>query len=264
MTTCRCPLGPPIERAILEEDGTGQSDPEMAELAIGLDRLGIPARFVPAKRLHRRQEPVKPTTLVAGSIPYVRAGLAALGIKPPPFEEYPACLRPYLGRRFWSCTVSDLLRDIETAGRPAVFAKPEFRRKRFTGHVFAAPEDRVHLEGASRHTRLRCAEVVEWLTEHRIFVHFGEVVGIRPYAGNENLAIDLDCAREAIAILEASGWTSRAYAADFGLLSDGRTALVELNDAWGLGSWGLDPDVYTSLIMTRWRELTGSRFDRFP
>ena len=42
---------------------------------------------------------------------------------------------------------------------------------------------------------------------------------------------------------------------DFGLLTSGETALVEWNDAFALGSYDLDPQLYTDLILTRWEEL---------
>lgn len=59
----------------------------------------------------------------------------------------------------------------------------------------------------------------------------------------------------AIDILEHSGNANCAYGIDFGVLADGDTALIELNDGFSLGSYGLDPAVYADLILARWTEL---------
>ncbi|MFN7976011.1 MAG: ATP-grasp domain-containing protein [Acidobacteriota bacterium] len=56
--------------------------------------------------------------------------------------------------------------------------------------------------------------------------------------------------------LQAGAGRARAgYGIDFGVLADGRTALVEMNDGYGLGSYALDPDLYTDLLVARWEEL---------
>jgi hypothetical protein len=38
-------------------------------------------------------------------------------------------------------------------------------------------------------------------------------------------------------------------------LAQGDTALIELNDGFSLGSYGLDRSVYADLILARWTEL---------
>ena len=44
------------------------------------------------------------------------------------------------------------------------------------------------------------------------------------------------------------------YGINFGVTSKGETLLVEVNEA--LGCYGLFPDLYVKLIITRWAELT--------
>ena len=48
----------------------------------------------------------------------------------------------------------------------------------------------------------------------------------------------------------------RAYVLDFGATSDGETRLVEANDAYALGHYGLASVLYARLIDARWEELT--------
>lgn len=48
-----------------------------------------------------------------------------------------------------------------------------------------------------------------------------------------------------------------AYSLDFGVTADGRTLLVEANDAFALGAYGLEPVVYARMLEDRWLELVG-------
>lgn len=42
---------------------------------------------------------------------------------------------------------------------------------------------------------------------------------------------------------------------DFGVTSDGRTLLIEMNDGYSLGAYGLEPELYAKLLTARWAEL---------
>ena len=46
-----------------------------------------------------------------------------------------------------------------------------------------------------------------------------------------------------------------AYGIDFGVLSSGQTALIEVNDGYSLGAYAIEAKSYTDLLMTRWHEL---------
>lgn len=49
------------------------------------------------------------------------------------------------------------------------------------------------------------------------------------------------------------------YLADFGLTDEGRTVLIEINDGYALGSYGLFYLDYAKLLAVRWAELTGTQ-----
>ena len=48
------------------------------------------------------------------------------------------------------------------------------------------------------------------------------------------------------------------YALDIGLTSDGETIIIEVNDGYSRGCYGLDPLLYAKLLSARWAELTGT------
>lgn len=56
-------------------------------------------------------------------------------------------------------------------------------------------------------------------------------------------------------------WVDRpnACSMDVCVTSDGRTLLVELNDAYALGSYGLNSILYAKFISARWSQLLGRR-----
>jgi hypothetical protein len=244
-----------IRRAFIQEGGSGRSGPEERDLIAGLGDRGILAELFTKKKLARRQLPLDMETLVAGEVPVVSGALKQLGIEPPVPNDYPVSLQPLLCRRVWSSTVRRLIDELHGGtGRPA-FAKPSDRLKRFTGRVFATPDDLFYLEGASRSMPILCAEVVDWLVEYRAYVIRGEVVGILHYGGNPAIDIDRVVVADAVRHLEQSGEATAGYGIDFGVLADGRTALVEWNDGFSLGSYGLEPGLYTELILARWCEL---------
>ncbi|WP_181243723.1 ATP-grasp domain-containing protein [Chamaesiphon polymorphus] len=107
----------------------------------------------------------------------------------------------------------------------------------------------------SRREELLCADVVTWLSEYRVYVVNSEIRSVDWYAGDREVAIDLNVVRAAIATLHAAGESYAGYAIDFGVLATGKTALVEMNDGFALGAYSIDSKNYTDLIWARWAEL---------
>ncbi|HBE21069.1 MAG TPA: DUF4343 domain-containing protein [Cyanobacteria bacterium UBA11149] len=220
----------------------------------------IPVQLFVEKHLFRKKLQLNKNILVAGYIPVVLNALCQLGIEPPKPNDYPPSLQPFLGRRIWQSTVRDIIRGFSQSYYPIaspIFVKPSGKLKRFTGRVFESERDLFYLEGVSKHLPVYCSEVVRWLSEYRVFAIKSKIVGIQHYSGDPSISINEDIVVNAIECLEKSGEATAAYAIDFGVIENNRTALVELNDGFAIGSYGLDKTVYTDLIITRWCELTG-------
>ncbi|WP_426753828.1 ATP-grasp domain-containing protein [Myxococcus sp. Y35] len=247
-----------IRSAFIQEYGAGRMEPEMRALLDELLARGIPVETFTEKRLSRGQLPLARDVLVAGDVPTVLGALRQLGIDAPETQDYPPSLSPFLHRRVWRSTVRQLTADVLYGSVPPVFAKPRGRRKRFTGHVFARADDLLYLERASASTDILCSEVVRWLSEYRAFVVRGDIVGIRNYGGDPSQRVDEESVRQAIQCLESAGEGTAGYAVDFGVLEPGQTALVEWNDGFSLGAYGLERGPYTDLTLARWLELTQS------
>lgn len=251
-------LRPVIRLAFVQEEGNGLLDPEMRQVADELGRRGVPVQLFTEKRLTRRQLALAPDTLVVGYVPVVLGALHQLGVPAPAPNDYPACLRPLLHRRVWESTVGEVIDSVHDGRFDRAFVKPKGRLKHFTGVVVESPADLYRLGNTSRRQPTYCAEVVAWRSEHRFFVIEGRIVGARAYAGDGAAAPEGGVVAEAIRALLVAGEAPAGFGIDFGVLASGATALVEMNDGFSLGAYGLEDALYTDLVTARWCQLTGA------
>ncbi len=220
-------------------------------------RRDIRVELFTRKRIDRRQLPLDTRSYVFGDVDCAQGAMRQLGIAVPVPDYYPDVLAPYLHRRIWRERLGDLRTGIEPGGRP-IFAKPALRPKLFTGMVFSGPGDFYFANGASRNEPVWCSEVVEWRSEYRVYVMDGQILSIDHYDGDPSVAIDRVVVERAIADLAGSGLALAGYGIDFGVLATGQTALVEANEGYALGAYGIDGDLYAALTFARWRELLGT------
>lgn len=239
----------------MQELGQGRLGDEARIVAEELARRGLPTTFFHAKEIARRRLPLDRGCFVVGDVDCVHGALRQLGVDAPTPDDYPESLRPWLRRRVWRATVRDVLRSVNEG--TAVFAKPAEALKRFTGRVFATPADTSALHGVSGRAPVWCAETVAWRSEFRAYVVRGEVVALAHYDGDESAPPDGAVLRAALDALSAAGAAPAGYGIDFGVLATGETALVEKNEGYALGAYGIDGAAYTALLLARWSEILG-------
>ncbi len=187
--------------------------------------------------------------VVVGGIGVVRSHLAALGVDAPDID-YPEELAGFLGRKVWGSTIDQVSCDVDSW---PLFVKP-VEEKRFTGCVVHSTADLVG-KGCSRENfDVICSDVVSMVSECRCFVRRGEILDVRHYRGDWSVAPNRKVVEEAI---EAYTSAPAGYAADFAVTAEGETILVEVNDGYALGSYGLWHDLYAQLLSARWSELVG-------
>ena len=165
--------------------------------------------------------------------------------------SYPPELAAYYDRKIWRTQ----LKYMHNASYP-LFIKP-VRDKAAHGMVFSSFQELISSEYASLSpdSEILCSTVVEFISEWRCFVLYGEIVGVRCYRGDHRIWPDDTVISDAVYDFV---YGPAAYALDFGVTADGRTLLVEMNDAIALGCYGLQDDLYAKLLSARWAELTGT------
>lgn len=188
--------------------------------------------------------------VVVGGLGVVQHALARFGVRPEPID-YPEDLAGFLGRRVWTSTIDEV--SCSPDAWP-VFVKPIDDEKRFTGVVVRGTKDLVGCGTSGYNPRVYCSDPVNFIAEWRCFVRYGTVLDVRPYQGDWHACIDGSVVDAAV-----RSYTSApaGYAMDFGVTDDGRTLLVEVNDGYALGCYGLQHNLYAKLLAARWAELVG-------
>ncbi|HDI3137159.1 TPA: ATP-grasp domain-containing protein [Vibrio cholerae] len=198
--------------------------------------------------------------LVVGNVHFVHRCLSALGITHECIDYYPECLRPFLHREIRSLSAMELVNLIQSSKKSDVFAKPK-ELKLFTGKVFSFNSNIDELLNLPPDTPLLVSPVKKFLCEYRIYIINHQIVASCRYDDNpdDDLAIDMGVVSSAIDELQRNSFEPVAYCLDFGLLSNGKTALVEVTDGYALGRYrGINDSDYFKLLKLRWDQLVGT------
>lgn len=197
--------------------------------------------------------PITKESIVVGWIRTVRKAFSVLEVADPPEVSIPPSLAEYAGRKTWTTTLGDLRKSDDNS---KIFIKPLEGHKLFTGHVRTGEmKDLIATAMCPDETNVLCSEVVNFISEYRGFVLDGKLIGLKHYAGDFRKMIDVSVVEEAITKYKDA---PVAHSIDFGLTDDGRTLLVEVNDAFSLGSYGLDRVWYARMIEARWDQIVGN------
>ena len=194
------------------------------------------------------QLPLDASTVVHGNIGTVRTALRRIGVTPPEIINLPSELESFAGRDLWETTLGEI-RKLENL---PVFIKPLREGKTFTGHVVYTFCDLLETAALADDYAILAQGVLHFGSEWRVFVLKGEVLGIGNYKGNPLIFPD---AKRIEAIIAAYENPIVAHSVDVGIDELGETYLIEMNDAYALGHYGLPSVAYASMIKARWDEM---------
>jgi len=209
--------------------------------------LDMGAEIVPFCTPQGLQESVA-EDIVVGYVGTIRDRLYQLGFETPEMD-YPNELSDYLGRKIWKSNINTISNHSELW---PVFVK-SIEDKRITGKVIASIHDLVGCGESGCNAEVYCSEIVHFVAEWRVFVRYGQIIDVRPYKGDWRVHYDSAVIEKCI-----NEFTSApaGCAVDFGVTNDGRTLLIEVNDGYALGCYGLNKYAYAKLLSARWSELT--------
>ena len=189
--------------------------------------------------------------IVVGGVGFAQKGMRRLGLTVPVIDSIPDPLMPFAGRRVWQSTMKELRARV-SAGE-TIFAKPRpDRLKLFTGQLFSSFRDLIPTAHIPDEEPVDCADPITLLTEYRCFVLRGDVIDIRSYTGEPLRFPDPGVIADAV---KAYADGPMGYALDGGVTDDGRTVVIEVNDGYAIGAYGLAPIQYANLITARWDEI---------
>lgn len=193
--------------------------------------------------------PVARNQIVVAGVDETYKYLAQLGIIPRRTMNVPEELMKYAERKIEYMTMGEFMKD----ERLPIFVKPNDRVKQFTaGVVSEAWNKRFSFQSVAEDVGVLVSEVIDIVSEYRCYVIEGELVGIKHYLGDIRIFPDVNVIDGCIRDLKDA---PAGYSVDVGVTAQGRTVLVEVQDGWSLGNYGLEDGLYCRLLMKRWMEL---------
>lgn len=247
-----------IRKALLQVNPQTREfiDPNVFSAYYAYERLGVETERFTWPDLRDGKVPLAEDVLVVGGVLTVRTALDQLRVSQPPCLDYPACLRTHLRRQVRKGLLGEVRASlVEDVLNPPLFIKPVEGHKDFDGHVVRCYRDLIRTAGFSSDMPVWISDDVEFSSESRYFVRNGKILGVGHYRGDPLTIPDSLMVAGAMRTYEESGEAPAAYTLDFGALSTGETALVEVNDGFAFGTYGLNPLEHVKMLEARWEEM---------
>ena len=220
------------------------------EAAAGFGQMGYRViGFENSEEINHSTNPI-----VVGGINTIRKIFDELHILQPRIDNPHHHLPEYMGRKVFEMEFKDVEEYSKTEGAFPFFIKPLYQHKLFTGYVVKSKHDLLQAKlRCNPNTPLIVSECVDFVTEYRCFVLNGGLIGSKNYTGDFTISPDYSIIESAIRDYAVQ---PMAYSIDFGVTADGKTLLIEMNDAFGLSAFGLNKIAYCKMLEARWDEIT--------
>ncbi len=191
-----------------------------------------------------------------GTVEFVKAFAEKIGVKLPDPIHATELLK-LEGRKYATVHKKDLPLPRKTY---PVFVKPLKELKKFTGFVAKSEKDfELYPDVDWANTSLFLTDVLENIvSEWRCYVLNGKVFACVNYAGNPLAFPYTHVIQEMVYLLKDY---PVAYSLDIGIVDDKvqwKTNFIEVNDAYALGYYGGDVELYTKMLDLRWKEIINS------
>jgi hypothetical protein len=89
-------------------------------------------------------------------------------------------------------------------------------------------------------------------TEWRCYIYMGRIKDIRNYSGDPFITPNEDYIKS---IIKENKDFPISYTIDIGVLENGDNVVIEFNDMWAIGNYGIQNDTYLSLLRQRYFEI---------
>ena len=150
--------------------------------------------------------------------------------------DYPTELKQYLHREIITTNTFNL------PEKYPFFIKPT-NMKSFSGRVVKEFKDLIGVLD----TQLYFTETIhDIISEWRCFILNGEILGVKHYKGNPFVAVDENILNEMVSKFTTS---PNAYSLDIGVTKEGLNILVECNNGYSTGNYGLTEIQYAKFLM---------------
>lgn len=229
----------------------------MANAMYGFRELG--AEIIPYHTIDEIYDKVSREDIVLDYIDQCNRIFKKFG-KEPHIEDYPQTFERFLGRKVWYDTI-DSISAHEEKWSAGYFVKP-IRSKAFTGKIISSINDLVGCGNCHENYEVLVSEPLKIKAEWRCFILYDEIIDVRPYGmlldpkrKSYLYHYDEKVLQEMLEAFKNMENRPAACSMDICVTGEGRTLLVEFNDAYSLGYYGLAPIWYAKLISARWSQI---------
>jgi len=238
-------------KAFILTDNQGQiKDRDMLDLYDGYLALGYNVKMFKEIDLVTNPKLISKEDVFCGHVNICLRILKNNGIKEPTSYDYPEELKEYFGRTIRRMPIKNFEKLVEN-DEGEYFIKP-VKNKLFTGFVGLFPKDFYRIT-CTKNTEVFISTVVHFDAEFRVYVYNNKIVGSYRYWGdNWKVYIDTDEVEKMVSLLKNM---PIFYSIDVGIDNKGKTLLVEVNDGYALGNYGLSPVEYAKMSAARWQEI---------
>ena len=200
--------------------------------------------------------PISKNLVLVADIDYTHAYLTRMGIEPPKALNIPTELMGFTGRNVRYMTMGEFKKDTQLP----VFIKGNNKAKEYSdifsaGVITKESSRRDFFIGVPDAFPVLVSDYMDIVSEWRGYVIDGQLKGIKHYLGDIRVFPDMKVVDAAIADYRTQ---PAGYSIDFGITADGKTILVEANDGYSLGNYGLEPSLYSKLLAKRWLQIMKS------
>lgn len=142
-----------------------------------------------------------------------------------------------------------------------LFFKP-VKAKAFTGKTISSIADLVGCGNYSENYEVFVSNPIDIVAEWQCFLYYDDILDVRPYGALAEpntrhylYHYDSSILNQMLAAFRT--WEERpaACSMDICVTKNGQTLLIECNDAYSLGCYGLAPIFYAKFISARWSQL---------
>lgn len=166
--------------------------------------------------------------------------------------------QPFLQRQVKAMFVAEFLNKAGKEIPFPIFIKPHYNIKLFTGtQVLNLFDAELVLKDIPWDTLLSVQEVIDPIqSEWRVYVNRRRILACKHYKGDSLVFPDSRVIKECV-YQSLKSVENISFTLDFGVDKDGVTFLIEPNDGWAIGNYGLEPVDYLNFCIDRWKQITG-------
>jgi hypothetical protein len=243
-------------RAFVLTDPDGQiRDRDQLDLYDGYLNLCYDTKLVSATDIYSNKFNITKDDVFGGHVQICQYIWKQLKVADPCIPNYPEELKEYFGRNIRKMKLKDfrkILQENEEFGK-TYFVKP-ITNKLFTGFTCLTENEFNSKTNCSNNIDVYVSNYINFGAEFRAYVYKGKVVDCYRYYGND-WTIQIP-AEDIEKMAKLSKINSIFYSIDVGIDTESeKTLLMEVNDGYALGNYGLAPLDYAKYTSERCLEI---------